>query len=166
MALNTLNRLSCTRDCGENPKNAYVVHGIAGKTRRMLTSSRFLGARLWLVGARRNEMTSPACASSGPQEQDGRGPWWDTTILTAPAAIWLLRWPARIRNAWSASSGSADACAYERRNLHDPNLEMIAPSVVQVACRVRSGIELQFVGQPCPLSPFWESSSWHPDHST
>jgi len=102
-------------------------------------------------------MTSPACASSGPQEQDGRGPWWDTTILTAPAAIWLLRWPARIRNAWSASSGSADACAYERRNLHDPNLEMIAPSVVQVACRVRSGIELQFVGQPCPLSPFWRA---------
>jgi hypothetical protein len=34
---------------------------------------------------------------------------------------------------------------------------MMAQNVAQVARQGRSGIELQFVGQPCPLSHFWRA---------
>jgi len=34
---------------------------------------------------------------------------------------------------------------------------MMAQNVAQVARQGRSGTELQFVGQPCPLSHFWRA---------
>jgi hypothetical protein len=149
MASNTLNRPSCTRDCGEKPKNAYVVPfpwraTMAGRR----SEERDDISCLCFFGASRARWPRPV---TGHDHFDCASRYLASSLADVNseclASFVRIRGHMRLREAKPARSVPGD------------------DNVVQVARRLHSGMNCNSSGS-APFVAFLESSSWHPDHST